>query len=250
MPRHVIVVPCFNEAQRLPRDVFLAYAAAHPDVHVLFVDDGSTDETRAVLESMQATSDGAISVLALASNGGKAEAVRRGVRHAAAWHPETFGFWDADLSTPLDQIEVFTGVLDARPPIQLVMGSRVKLLGSDVRRSAWRHYIGRVFATLASVVLALPVYDTQCGAKLFRNTRGTRWAFRAPFTSRWLFDIEVLARLGRLGRRRRTYATRRCVCEVPLPVWRDVAGSKVTPLDGLKAFAELLCIGVRYRCGR
>jgi len=250
MPRHVIVVPCFNEAQRLPREAFLAYAAARPDVRLLFVDDGSTDDTRAVLDELRAASAGAIEVLGLEANGGKAEAVRRGVRHAAAWQPETFGYWDADLSTPLDQVDAFAAILEARPHVHVVMGSRVKLLGSDVRRSPARHYIGRVFATLASVALDLPVYDTQCGAKLFRNTRGARWAFRAPFASRWLFDIEILARLGRLGRRRPAYATRRCVHEVPLPVWRDVAGSKVTPFDGLRAFGDLLGIALRYRLGR
>ena len=129
----------------------------------------------------------------------------------------------------------------------VVMGSRVKLLGRDIERKTMRHYLGRVFATCASMVLSLPVYDTQCGAKLFRNTRGTRWAFRAPFLSRWLFDVELLARLGLLGRRRPAYDTHRCVYEKPLPEWRDVAGSKIKLRDWVKAAWELARIGCRYR---
>lgn len=247
MARHVIVVPCFNEERRLKTDEFLAYAAAHDEVALLFVDDGSTDGTRAILHSMRDEAAGRIDVLALDKNGGKAEAVRQGVLHAAKGSPESFGFWDADLSTPLSEIAPFIELLETRPELLVIMGSRVKLLGRDIERKTMRHYLGRVFATCASVVLSLPVYDTQCGAKLFRNTRGTRWAFRAPFLSRWLFDVELLARLGLLGRRRTTYDTHRCVYEKPLPAWRDVAGSKIKLRDWFKASWELVRIGCRYR---
>ncbi len=247
MARHLIVVPCFNEERRLHAETFLAFAAAHADIGLLMVDDGSTDGTRALLESLRERSGGAIEVLILEENVGKAAAVRRGVLHAAQQAPDTFGFWDADLSTPLDEIEPFLRLLEERPELQLVMGSRVKLLGRAIERKAMRHYLGRVFATCASLVLALPVYDTQCGAKVFRNTPGTRWAFRAPFLSRWLFDVELLARLGLLGKRRAAYDTHRCVYEKPLSKWLDVAGSKIRLRDWIKAIGELARIAWRYR---
>ncbi len=249
-PRHVIVVPCFNEAQRLPREAFLDYAAAHEEVHFLFVDDGSTDSTRDLLFDLRACSAGRIEVLVLDGNHGKAEAVRQGIRRAAELGPETFGYWDADLATPLDRIAVFAEVLETRPEIHMVMGSRIQLLGSDIRRSALRHYTGRVMATFASLAVDLPVYDTQCGAKLFRNVRGVRWLFRRPFETRWLFDVEILARLGRLGSRRPAFDTRRCVCELPIPVWHDAPGSKIRVLDGFKALWQLARIGWGYRCRR
>ncbi len=248
-PRHVIVVPCFNEAERLPREAFLDYAAAHEDVRFLFVDDGSTDGTRDLLLDLRACSVGRIDVLFLDENRGKAEAVRQGIRRALDLGPLTFGYWDADLATPLDRIAVFADVLDERPEIHVVIGSRIKLLGSDIRRSALRHYVGRILATFASWAVDLPVYDTQCGAKLFRNVRGTRWAFRAPFETRWLFDVEILARLGRLGRRRSAFQTRQCVCELPIPVWHDAPGSKIRLMDGFRALWQLLRIGWGYRCG-
>jgi dolichyl-phosphate beta-glucosyltransferase len=247
MTRHLIVVPCFNEEQRLHAEAFLTFAAEHPDIGLLMVDDGSTDGTRALLEGLRERSGGAIDVLILEENGGKAAAVRRGVLHAARSSPETFGFWDADLSTPLEEIQPFLQLLDERPELQLVMGSRVKLLGRAIERKAMRHYLGRVFATCASLVLSLPVYDTQCGAKVFRNTAGTRWAFRAPFLSRWLFDVELLARLGLLGKRRPKYDTNHCVYEKPLSKWLDVAGSKIRLRDWIKAIGELARIAWRYR---
>jgi dolichyl-phosphate beta-glucosyltransferase len=246
-----IVVPCYNEERRLEPDLFLEYTAAHPDVRFLMVDDGSTDGTVRILERMVDGGNGAVDLLRLPENCGKAEAVRRGVLHAVKGAPGAFGYWDADLSTALEEIEAFRLILEAKPEMQVVMGSRVKLLGRKIERRAARHYAGRLFATFASLTLDLPVYDTQCGAKLFRNTRGTRFVFRQPFLSRWLFDVEILARLGLLGQRRAEYATQHCVFERPLPAWRDIAGSKIRFVDWVKAVWELVRIGWRYRlCSR
>ena len=251
MPTVTIVVPCYNEEKRLDPAAFLRMARAHPEIRFLLVNDGSTDGTQALLDALARDGGASIEALSLASNRGKAEAVREGVRHALRDRPEAFGYWDADLSTPLEEIPAFLKILAEHEEIELVMGSRVKLLGRDIERKVSRHYLGRVFATCASTSLGVPVYDTQCGAKLFRNSPGTRWAFRSPFLSRWIFDVELMARLGLLGARRPRYDTERCVYEHPLPVWRDVAGSKIRLLDWFTAAWELVRITCRYRwCAR
>lgn len=234
-----LVVPCYNEARRLRPDAFLQFLASSPDVSLLFVDDGSRDRTAAVLADLAAQSDGRAEVLTLATNQGKARAVRQGVVAALASGAELVGYWDADLSTPLDAVASFAEVLDARPEVDLVMGARVKLLGRDIQRLAVRHYAGRIFATAASMVLGLGVYDTQCGAKLFRAASPIADAFREPFRSRWIFDVEVLERcVRRLG----PAATASRVYEFPLVRWHHAPGSKLMPRHVLRAAWDLLLI--------
>jgi len=161
-------------------------------------------------------------------------------------NPDYVGFWDADLATPLDAIYDFCQMLDSDPSIEMIFGSRVRLLGRRIQRSAIRHYPGRVFATAASQVLGLSVYDTQCGAKLFRATPQIRSLFEEPFVTRWLFDIEIVARLIRARRGTTMCQAGEAIYEFPLYEWRDVPGSKVKPKDFFMAFAELWTIWRRY----
>ena len=140
-------------------------------------------------------------LLRLPQNQGKAEAVRLGFRAAFEKSPWYLGYWDADLSTPLEALSSFETVFEELPAVEMVFGSRVMLLGRDVVRERYRHYFGRAFASLASAILRLPIYDTQCGAKLFRNTETLGEIFSSPFESKWVFDIEILARLETLRSR-------------------------------------------------
>ncbi len=246
----VLVVPCYNEASRLRPNEFLDLVAWHPSVRLLFVDDGSADGTMAVLERMVQEAPAAVGAMRLEKNQGKAEAVRRGLLDAMRGGPELVGFWDADLSTPLSAVDDFLRVAAKLPSAELILGSRVLLMGRDVRRKASRHYLGRVFATAASLALALPVYDTQCGAKVFRRTDALRRVLGAPFRSPWIFDVEILARYlalpvddGGGPRRSRIY-------ELTVPAWHYVPGSKLKVLDSLRSIAELVAIWRDRRSGR
>ncbi len=237
MPRGtVLVVPAYNEAARLDRGAFLAWAAAAPDGDsLLFVDDGSTDGTAEALAALAAAAPTRCRVMRLPRNCGKAEAVRRGLLAAAAsvGAGGAVGYWDADLATPLEALAEFQAVLYAPgSAVEMVFGARVALLGRSIRRRLARHYLGRgahaaaarqqccatrphsrggsggvvrgsccalprtrgsaltpraaaVFATLAANVLGIPIYDTQCGAKLFLVTGAHALATNAPHCS-WL----------------------------------------------------------------
>lgn len=219
-----LVVPCYNEASRLKSDAFLAGVDADPHLHLLFVNDGSRDDTLAHLQHLAAQRPSRITVVDLAANAGKAEAVRQGMLAAAATHAYRFiGFWDADLSTPLDEVSAFLKVFERRPATVAAIGCRLKRLGSSIERNPARHYLGRVFATMASLTLQLGVYDSQCGAKMFPSSI-VEWLFAKPFVSTWCFDVELLARLNeRLG----ADEVSRLVYEVPLATWHDVGGSKL-----------------------
>jgi glycosyltransferase involved in cell wall biosynthesis len=238
-----LVVPCYNEARRLRGDRFGEFLASRGDGSVCFVNDGSTDGTLGVLETLKAGNPGRILVVNLARNGGKAEAVRQGVLHAAALDRFAFiGYWDADLSTPLGELDTLLAPLVATPGYRLALGSRVKRLGSNIERDAARHYLGRVFSTLSSQLLDLAVYDSQCGAKLFRADIADV-LFRQPFVTRWSFDLEILVRLRRhLG----PEAFRRSCIEVPLTEWREIRGSKLTLLHMLRMPLEVLSIRRHY----
>lgn len=235
----VLVVPCYNEAARLDAEAFARFLTSHPGVRLVLVDDGSSDGTGAVLEHIRAAAPAAVTILRHAANLGKGEAVRAGMVAAIAGNPAVVGFFDADLSTPLAAVDDFLAVLRTRPDVEFILGSRVLLMGRDVKRKASRHYLGRVFATAVSLALDLPVYDTQCGAKMLRLNAATGTLFAKPFRSRWIFDVELIARYLRLpvapgepSRKDRLY-------ELVLPAWHDKPGSKLRWYDFARAAVDV-----------
>ena len=246
MSRTLIVVPCFDEADRLPADRFAAFVETEPDVSFVLVNDGSRDATLARLRELERTAPSRFSVLDLPENRGKGEAVRAGMLHAFARGPELAGYWDADLATPLEEIPRFVELLERRPERLVVFGARVALLGRSIRRRAWRHYLGRVFATVAAETLHVPVYDTQCGAKLFRVGPETRALFGEPFLSRWIFDVEILARLVAASGKEGAAHAREVVYELAVRQWHDVGDSKVGASGFARSLVDMARIWRRY----
>ncbi len=238
-PDLALVVPCYNEAARLDPKAFLDFLTTHPAVQFVFVDDGSVDGTGEVLERMRAAAPGGVTTLRHVSNRGKAEAVRAGILAAIAQHAAVVGFFDADLSTPLRTVDDFLAVLHTRPQVEFILGSRVLLMGRDVKRKASRHYLGRVFATAVSFALDLPVYDTQCGAKMLRANAATATLFATPFRSRWIFDVELIARYLRLPADPGEPSRRNRLYELVLPAWHDKPGSKLRWYDFVRAMVDL-----------
>ena len=245
--RCVVVVPCYNEAVRLQPLLFSEFLAEDEQVDFLFVNDGSTDATLDVLDTLRKKHPDRIRVLDKQPNGGKAEAVRSGMLAAIAVEGVAVtGFWDADLATPLNVIPQLLTKLIEDPDLEMIFGSRVRLLGHAIHRKPLRHYLGRIFATAVSIILALPIYDTQCGAKLFRVTPVLKSILALRFQSRWIFDVEIIARFMALHNKDASFADR-AIYENPLPRWEDVAGSKVGPLDFFIALYELIRIRRTFR---
>lgn len=229
MRKTAIVVPCYNESKRLDSNSFLAALNKEPNLSFLFVDDGSSDETLSILKSIKDRSPAQVNILRLEQNGGKAEAVRCGMLKVIENPFINVGYWDADLATPLETIEEFCSLLDSTD-VTIVIGSRVRLLGRNVERNALRHYVGRIFATCASMLLQIVVYDTQCGAKIFKNSSSLRTVFGKPFKVNWTFDVEMLARFPIVLRDTPAQVSSLWY-EYPLKEWIDVKGSKVKLTD-------------------
>jgi dolichyl-phosphate beta-glucosyltransferase len=232
-----IVIPCYNEELRLSREQI--QALLQPHVNIILVNDGSRDNTLQILNELKNTSS-SISTIDLQPNRGKAEAVREGLRHALQQGTIWVGYIDADFATPASEV-LRLMERAAVSDYNVVLASRVSLLGTNIQRKWSRHYLGRVFATFVSVGLKLKVYDTQCGAKFFRSSKLLENSVVMPFRSRWVFDVELIGRLLNNGLAQKGFL------EVPLQTWTDIAGSKLTLISMFKAGWDLIWVLLRFR---
>ena len=239
-----LIIPCYNEAERLRPDEYARFLEANPQVRVRFVDDGSGDSTCAVLERLCARFPNAAHFGALPQNAGKAEAVRAGMLCFAKDESagEYVGFWDSDLATPLEESLRFADVLKRHGRFRCVIGSRRPHLGARIKRDRMRRIVSLAVMSVIRLYLGFPVYDSQCGAKMFRRPEAEK-LFAAPFVSRWLFDVELFKRM-KLEHAKTNPAE--YVCEIPLLEWRDVAGTKLKFRHGFAILRELARIARKY----
>ncbi len=209
-----LIVPCYQEAERLRRLTL----TLNDDIVFIFVDDGSKDETVAVLKTILRPED---TIVRLPINQGKAEAVRQGMLHSLSYPPAAtcswIGFWDADFATPVSELPYFDAFAANYSQVGSIWGSRVYRSGATIERKFMRHLLGRLFATVAKLFLGLETYDSQCGAKLFSREL-VNPLFQEPFVSRWLFDVELYFRLKKIGAP---------IIEYPLRQWRDIKGGQL-----------------------
>jgi dolichyl-phosphate beta-glucosyltransferase len=237
-----VVVPCYNERKRLRMGELLSGIQSTSNWIWILVNDGSTDGTKVLLDEIASSCPNA-RVLQLDTNRGKAEAVRQGVLQALSSSEVPWvGFLDADLATPVPEFSRMHSKYCDNTSLLIVTGCRLRRLGVDIGRTALRHYSGRVVATAISLILKMPTYDTQCGAKLFRRDIATK-IFHEEFSSRWLFDVELLARARNLlGLQKLTES----VVEDPMEKWLEISGSKLTLSDLLRVPFELLKLHFKY----
>jgi len=232
-PELSIVVPCYNEEQRLPRTIeqierYLAGIGV--SYELILVDDGSSDGTRKIMDAA-AERNPAVRLEALPQNRGKGRALAEGV--AAARGAEIL-VTDADLSTPIEEIDKLRAELGKGAGVAIasraLKGSRV-----EVSQPIYRVLMGKAFNLLVQAVLLPGIWDTQCGFKLFRADVAHD-AFAVLTTDGFGYDPEVLYRAKRRGVR---------IAEVPV-VWRNSAPTKVSPI---KSSLDMLrhVLRIRFR---
>jgi len=239
MYRVCIIIPFYNEEARFDSSNVVRFIEEHDNYLFCLVNDGSSDSTLLMLNDLQSKYS-PVKVVNLEQNRGKAEAIRQGMLEVLKCDQfEYVAFLDADFSAP---IGVIPFMLDSHPDISLYLGARIKYLGVNIFRDSFRHYVGRVFATLASGILNLPIYDTQCGAKIFKRDL-VEVAFSEPFISSWLFDLEVIMRIvKKLGWNNFCQISR----EIPLYEWIEKGGSKVKMSYMFKLPIDLLKVRRKY----
>lgn len=238
-----LVIPCYNEEHRLQKELLVNWGKAHRKVQVYLVNDGSSDRTADMIEALHQAHPDFIFALQLEQNGGKAEAVRRGMMYAhQKGSYDYIGYWDADFSAPLSEIDWMLQFSGGSFQHTFILGTRLARLGSNIRRNFMRHLLGRLYASVTSMVLSLTVYDTQCGAKWIKSNEVPD-LFGQTFVSKWLFDVEILARL--IQKYDRSYVYNNTL-EIPLINWSDIKGSKLKVKDFIKAPMELWAIKKRY----
>jgi dolichyl-phosphate beta-glucosyltransferase len=231
MEKH-LVIPCYNEFDRIPVDRYLEFLSQNIEWTLIFVDDGSQDDTIVKLRNLHRAHPRQVVVLRLEKNSGKAEAVRVGMRFGLEQlDSELIGFADADLAAPLNEVLLLDRALARHADVVGALGIRLSLLGRRIHRKRVRALLGRTFARLASWALRIRIRDTQCGMKLFRNNAALRAALRAPFQSRWVFDVELIKRL--LGSHPSNLSSRELLWEQPLDAWEEIPGSRLKPHDFL-----------------
>lgn len=241
MEKICIIIPCYNEAQRLELDVFRKFVKGEERFDFCFVNDGSQDNTSEILHDAVASCPERFLLVDNSDNRGKAEAVRSGMLYINSLNRyDIVGYLDADLATPLEDLYLLAEEMDRHSEVSMVMGARLKRLGANVQRKAYRHYLGRGFATIVSLLFQLPVYDSQCGAKLLKS----KWiplGFGEKFHSGWLFDVELILRI------RKEYPDyNKIIHEVPLNTWIEKGDSRIKFKHLLKMPQELFHIYCCY----
>ncbi len=226
-----VIIPAYNEESRLPKtlEIVTRYLSErHLDfAEILVVDDGSSDRTAELARDF-AHANRLVRVLQNPGNRGKGYAVRHGMLAAGGdWRL----FSDADLSTPIDELEKLCGIA-VGAGADVVIGSRaINRALIAVRQSAFRETAGKFFNFVMRMTTGLRIRDTQCGFKLF-SRRAAENCFSRQLLDRFGFDVEILfiARLQGFF-----------IEEVPVR-WSHVEGTKVGIWNGAQSFFDLLVI--------
>jgi len=238
-----VVVPCYNEYSRLPFSAFDRFLRINNHIIFCFVNDGSKDKTIVRLNELKALHSHSVFIVDNSSNLGKAEAVRQGMLFSINFlDTEYVAFLDADLSTSLIEAMRLFQIMEENS-LLFVFGSRVATYGNMIERYGFRHYGGRIFATIVSMMLGLVIYDTQCGIKIFTKELANR-LFQDSFKDRWIFDVEIFARLKNMYNPEKL---RKIMREIPLNEWTETGSSRIKCIDLLKIPVSLFKIWLAYR---
>lgn len=251
-----LIVPFYNESQRWNR-IYWDELLGIPYLNWILINDGSTDGTKKLLESL--ANKNHVRVLSLSENLGKSEAIRHGLKHALDRidlnqeinNMNLIGYMDGDGAFIKDDIERISKISlekvsqnksqDGKASsnvVDAVWSSRVALRGRQISREKYRHYLGRIVVTFLNHFVPEMPYDSQCGFKIFLNTKGLERCVHVPFETKWFIDIEIMLRWNHFMKNRIN------IWEEPLDTWREIPGSKLNLRSTITVLRDIFAIMV------
>ncbi|MBW1294495.1 dolichyl-phosphate beta-glucosyltransferase [Aquimarina litoralis] len=238
-----IIIPAYNEYNRLETEKFSNFLNKNNNYYLCFVNDGSTDKTSEMLHQLKETNEEKIYVIDLEENQGKATAVQTGANFLNSLSfIDNVAFLDADLSTSLEELDNLTQKLNKHNNLTMVFGSRKAEKSDGIERSFVRNLLSNFVGFFIQFILQLPIKDTQCGAKVFKKEIIGN-IYNKKFISRWLFDIEIFLRLKKQVGVKNLLNS---ISEEPLDNWVEVEGSKITLKDSILIPMNLMLIWMNY----
>lgn len=238
-----VVIPCYNEENRLMSNEFKKFIESNLSYHLCFVNDGSKDNTLALLYNLKKQHEGRISVYNCEKNGGKAEAVRLGMLHLSKQQQfDYIGFLDADLSTDFTDFDSLVDTIKDSN-FKIVSGSRISRMGANISKDSARVIVSKTINLIIRKTLGMNFKDTQCGAKIMTKEIVEK-TFQKQFLTKWLFDVEIFMRMKKIYGNE---MAKSFICEKPLNRWIHMDGSKLSFKDSLKILGQLRKIAINYR---
>jgi glycosyltransferase involved in cell wall biosynthesis len=231
----VIIIPCFNEAERINLSYFNILFRLNSTAWV-FVDDGSTDGTSKILKKYSNKKN--IIYLKLSHNVGKSNAIAHGMNYASSkisnigW----IGFLDSDGAFAISDVENIIKMTSSIGSHDAIYTSRVKMAGRNIKRNNARHVIARLITSLFGLVWKDIPYDTQSGFKLYKYSDDFNSILIKPFKTKWFFDIELSIRNFMYKKENLN------VWEEPVSTWVDMPGSKINYRQSLRISLEVIYI--------
>jgi glycosyltransferase involved in cell wall biosynthesis len=237
-PQLSIVIPAYNESARIEATLERVMACVYSeqwDAEVLVIDDGSKDDTSAIVQRWMEEHP-RLHLIQNPGNRGKGYSVRNGLLQAAG---EIVMFTDADLSAPMEEANRLIAAIQKGADVAI--GSRwLDRTRQTIHQPLYRQFFGRCFNAITRGVMGLPFKDTQCGFKAFRRETA-QIVFRLQRIERWGFDPEILFIARKL---------KYSIVEVPV-TWGHDERSRMSYLrDGLKMLEEMAVIRWNSLAGR
>ncbi|MBY0485600.1 MAG: response regulator [Flavobacteriaceae bacterium] len=238
-----VVIPCYNEEKRLLSEEFNNFVKSNLGYHLCFVNNGSSDNTLALLYDLKKKNEGRISVYDCKENVGKAEAVRLGMLKLAMQQQfDYIGFLDVDLSTNFQDFGTLVDTIK-NSNYKVVSGSRISRMGATIEEKASGTIISKITNFIIRKKLGMDFKDTQCCAKIMTKDV-VEDTFQTRFLTDGLFDVEIFMRI------KKKYGLEKAkslLCEKPLNRWIHLDGSKLSFKDSFKILGQIGQIALHYK---